>query len=188
MRIKNIFTGLFIFIMVGILFFNSIQPSSDSTARDLTLTDEIVMESQVDKSQTDIKLIDPCNKNNDEGSPRCSGYQQNFKNTRSTDPYRVKKDWYIDVQWHYTNMTYIVQGNITIGNLGKLTLINSTIIFDSTDKVTYGLYIEDNGALVTSDLDNDPTTTSDFSVIRSNITEDGTSNQFRFHAKSGSSL
>ena len=66
------------------------------------------------------------------------------------------------------NVSYLMRGNLTVKNGGALTLINSTLVFDSNENVTYGIYVEAGGALTIKDHDNDPATAGDASRIRSN--------------------
>ncbi|MHA2203782.1 MAG: hypothetical protein ACW991_08840, partial [Candidatus Hodarchaeales archaeon] len=97
-------------------------------------------------------------------------------------------DWYIDDELKYQDKLFVLKGNLTINASGGLTLINSTIIFDSDENNTYGLYIKANGSLVTTDSDGDPSTINDYSLIKANPSENRTESTYIFHAMSGSNL
>lgn len=106
---------------------------------------------------------------------------------RSTEPQVVNGDLVINMSVTYENVNYLMKGNITVSGTGNLVLKNATVVFDSDKNITYGIYVEAGGKLTITDVDNDPDTTDDNSVISANMTGAG-SHGFVFHAKKDSHL
>ena len=71
----------------------------------------------------------------------------------------------------FQNCTIIVSKSIIISNNGSLTLINSTLKFNGTANGTSELQALPGGSINIRDYDNNSTTTSDRSIITSNITD-----------------
>ena len=78
----------------------------------------------------------------------------------------VETDWVIDSWMKIANEDYVLKGNLTITATGNLTLVNSTLTFQPSGNYTYGIFIEAGGQLHTTDLDDDPDTADDYSVIK----------------------
>jgi ribosomal protein L40E len=108
--------------------------------------------------------------------------------TRSIQPEPINSDWKIDTGMTISNANYIMRGNLTVTSTGKLSLINTTIIFDSDENNTYGIFIEPGGELITGDLDYDFSTQDDFTVVGTNMSKGNMKSTFIFHAQKNSTL
>jgi hypothetical protein len=66
------------------------------------------------------------------------------------------------------NTTITYDENITIALGGSLNIVNSTILFNCTYPLEFGIRIESGGSLVVSDTDNNRSTTYDNSILKGN--------------------
>jgi len=86
------------------------------------------------------------------------------------------------------NENYILKGNISIVPGGNLTLVNSTLVFEKAGNSSFGIFIEPGGEFHTTDLDDDPATTADFSIIKSNTSSGVPGQNFEIHAMPNSTI
>jgi parallel beta-helix repeat protein len=94
------------------------------------------------------------------------------KNISVTDSIQIINGGSLTLQ----NCTLLVNGNISVGYNASLTLINTTIKFNSSSNGTSELLVKSGGSLYISDYDNNSKTSFDGSNITSNITD----NKHRF--------
>ena len=77
----------------------------------------------------------------------------------------VHAELIIDTEIEFRDSTLFLSENITILEGGSLTITNTTIQFNCNFPLQYGIVVEAGGQLLVTDLDDDPSTTSDRSVL-----------------------
>lgn len=78
-------------------------------------------------------------------------------------------DWIINTPGNVvTSETIVLNGNLEINNGGSLTFKNVKLKMNCATNGTYHIYVMSGGSFYIYDLDNDPTTTNDASIITSN--------------------
>ncbi len=84
--------------------------------------------------------------------------------------FETEGDWTVeasDGHVQFENKTLILNGNLTVDFGGKLTLRNVKVVMNCTRDLAYHVSVEVNGFLELMDLDGDPDTGADKSIIRS---------------------
>jgi len=95
-----------------------------------------------------------------------------------------KGAWTIDDETIIENRTITLTGNIRINGSGSLTLINSTIFFNSPHGEPYGVIVNEGGTLMARDADGLAETEYDRTVFSATVP----SSRMRFYAKPGSTV
>ena len=90
-------------------------------------------------------------------------------------------DWVIGKDTYVGNETIELNGNLIVNRFGNLTLRNVTLAFKNQEQGQYGIEVRSEGALKILDLDDNPKTRYDRSIIKS----DGKDKQFLFIVKAG---
>jgi hypothetical protein len=91
-------------------------------------------------------------------------------NPPGDDVFESEGDWTVeasDGHVQFENKTLILNGNLTVDFGGKLTLKNVKMVMNCTQDLVYHVAVEVNGLLELMDLDGDPDTGGDKSIIRS---------------------
>jgi len=93
-------------------------------------------------------------------------------------------DWVITMDTYVGNETIILNGNLTVQTGASLTLRNVTLLINSTSAVEYAIEVQAGATLRILDLDGNPATTNDATVID----RYDSSYTYFFRAYSGSTL
>ncbi len=95
-----------------------------------------------------------------------------------------KGAWTIEDDTIIENRTITLSGNLRINSTGNLTLINTTVYFNSPLDEPLGVIVNEGGRLTATDVDGDPDTGYDRTVFSASVE----SSRMRFYAKSGSTV
>lgn len=99
-------------------------------------------------------------------------------------PPPAEGDWVIGKETYAGNETIQLNGNLIVNRFGTLTLRNITLVFMNAEQGEYGIDVRSEGTLNILDLDDDPATKGDRTIIKPMSPDD----PFTFLVKSGASF
>ena len=82
-----------------------------------------------------------------------------------TDP-PASGEWLVADETTVEGRIVLLKGNLTVADGGHLTLANMTLVMDSSVPAMYNITVESGGWLELKDLDHDPVTLADATVVR----------------------
>ena len=103
--------------------------------------------------------------------------------TSSDQSNNYDSDWVVTGTENVKNREIILNGNLTIKNGGRLTLRNTTLRMNCSMNGSYHIEVQTGGSLFIYDIDNDPNTIHDSSIITTNKSTNN--NSFSFWVCSG---